>query len=87
MSRFKFKNLGLAVGITLKFNTSVEKGLKLKVRKFWGLSPTLVENTGGKLIKGEGLFAPHPPFHGILNRVNSHCALDMETIKYRLRFD
>ena len=29
-----FNNLGLALGITLKFYTSVAKGLKLKVRKF-----------------------------------------------------
>ena len=33
-SWFKFSNLGLALGITLKFYTSVSKGSKLKVRKF-----------------------------------------------------
>ena len=33
-SWFMFNNLGLALGITLKFYTSVAKGLKLKVRKF-----------------------------------------------------
>ena len=37
-SRFKFNNLGLALGTKLKFYNSVAKGLKLKVRKFWGLS-------------------------------------------------
>ena len=36
-SWFKFNNLGLALGINLKFYTSLPKGLKLKVRKFWGL--------------------------------------------------
>ena len=45
-SRFKFNNLVLALGTNLKFYTSVAKGLKLKVRKFWGLIPTFVEVTG-----------------------------------------
>ena len=45
--------------MNLKFYTSVAKGLKLKVRKFWGLITTLVEVTGEKLV---------PP---ILSRVNS----------------
>ena len=49
-SWFKFNNLGLALGRNLKFCTSVAKGLKLKVRKFWGLNPTFVEVTGEKLI-------------------------------------
>ena len=39
----------------LEFHASVEKGLKLKVRKFWGLLPTFVEVTGEKLVGG--LFA------------------------------
>ena len=39
--------------ISLKFYTSVAKGLKLKVRKFLGLISTFVEVTGGKLV-GEG---------------------------------
>ena len=42
--------------------TSVAKGLKLKVRKFYGLISTFAEVTGEKLI--EGFFAPplpHPP--------------------------
>ena len=34
------------------FCTSVEKGLKLKVRKFWGLIPTFVEVTREKLVEG-----------------------------------
>ena len=63
-SRFKFSNLGLALGMTLKFYTSVSKGSKLKVRKFLELSPTLVEVTGKKLV--EGAFPP------ILNRVNEY---------------
>ena len=47
--------------MSLRFYTSVAKGLKLKVRKFWGLIRTFVEVTGGKLVGS--LFAP------ILNRV------------------
>ena len=45
-----FNNLGLALGTNLKFYTSVAKGLKLKVRKFWGLIPTFVEITEEKLV-------------------------------------
>ena len=47
-SWFKFSNLGLTQGIALKIYTSVAKGLKLQVRKFWGLIPTFVEVTGEK---------------------------------------
>ena len=46
----KFNNLGLALATNLKFYTSVSKGLKLKVRKFWELIPTFVEVTGEKLV-------------------------------------
>ena len=45
-SWFKFNNFGLALGIALKFYTSVEKELKLKFRKFLRLTPTCVEVTG-----------------------------------------
>ena len=55
--------MGLALGTNLKFYTSVAKGLKLKVRKFWGLIPTFVEVAGEKLVGGES-FLPH-----ILNRL------------------
>ena len=34
----------------MKFYTSVAKGLKLKVRKFWGLIPTFVEIREEKLV-------------------------------------
>ena len=51
-SWFKFNNLGLALGTNLKFYTSVAKGLKLKVRKCWGLILTFAEVTGEKLIGG-----------------------------------
>ena len=35
--------------MALKFYTSMGKGLKLKIRKLWGLIPTFVEVTGEKL--------------------------------------
>ena len=44
--------------MTLKFNTSVAKGLKVKLKMFWGLSPTFVEVTGGKLLRGSFLVPP-----------------------------
>ena len=60
-SWFKFNHLGLAVGANLKLYTSVAKGLKLKVRKFWGIIPTFVEVTGEKLVgEGRGAFWPSP---------------------------
>ena len=64
-SWFRFNNLGLAIGTTLKFYTGVAKGLKLKVRNFWGLNATFVEVTGEKLVRGN--FCPP-----ILNRVNTN---------------
>ena len=64
-SLFTFNNLGLALGTNLKFYTSVAKGLKLKVRKFWGLIPTFVEVPGERLVGGP--FCPPPP--PILNSV------------------
>ena len=38
----------------LKLVTSVENGLKLRVRKFCGLIPTFVEVTGEILVEGMG---------------------------------
>ena len=59
-SWFKLNNYGLALGMDLKFYTSVAKGLKLKVRKFWRLIPTFEEVTGEKLV-GRGVGSPPPP--------------------------
>ena len=42
--------LGLALGMASKSYTSVTKGFKLKVRKFWALILTFVEITGEKLV-------------------------------------
>ena len=62
-SWFKFNNLGLALDTNLKFCTSGEKGLKLKVRKFWGPNPMFVEVTGEKLAGGP--FCPPPSWIGL----------------------
>ena len=48
----------------LNFYTSVEKGLKVKVRKILGLIPKFIELTGEKMVKG--------PFCPILNSVKAH---------------
>ena len=69
-SRFKFNNLGLAPGTNLKFYTSVAIGLKLKVRKSWGLIPTFVEVAEEKLVGG-GAFCPP-----ILNWVKVNAGMD-----------
>ena len=61
-SWFKFNNFGKALGANLKFYTSVAKGLKLKVRKFWRPNLTFAEVTGEKLV-GDFLLRP------ILNRL------------------
>ena len=49
-SRFKFNNLGLALGMALKLYGSVAKRLKLKLRKFLGPILTFVEVTGDQLV-------------------------------------
>ena len=59
-SWFKFNNLGLTLGANLKFYTSVAKGLKLKFRKFWGLTITFAEVTVEKLVV-EPFSPPSPP--------------------------
>ena len=59
-SWFKNNNLRLALGMVLKFYTSVEKEWKLKVRKCWRLIPPFPEITGEKLDGGckEGCIMP-----------------------------
>ena len=52
-SWLKFSNLGLALGMALKFYTSVAKGMKFKDKTFWGLIHTIAEVTGEKLLGGE----------------------------------
>ena len=53
-SWFKLSNLGLALRMTSKFHTSVVKGLKLGVGKFWKLIRTFVEVTGEQPVGGRG---------------------------------
>ena len=47
---FMFDNLGLTVGMDLKFYASLAKGFELKGIKVLGLIPTLVEVTREKLV-------------------------------------
>ena len=51
-SWFKFTNLRLVLGKNVKVYISVAEGLKLKVRKFWRLTPTFVDVTEEKLVGG-----------------------------------
>ena len=46
--------------MNLKFYTSVAKGMKLKVKKFYELVPTFVEVTGEELVGGVPFCSPHP---------------------------
>ena len=59
-SWLKFNNLGLTLSTNVKFYISVAKGLKLKVRMFWGLIPTFVEVAREKLVGGPFYLPPHP---------------------------
>ena len=56
LQKKKFNNLGLALGMALKFYTRL---LKLKVRKFCGLIPTFIKITGEELVE-EGSNPPYP---------------------------
>ena len=58
--------MGLALDTNLKSYSSVEKGLNLKVRKFFGLISIFVEVTEEKLVGGAFLGLP------ILNRVSDY---------------
>ena len=60
-SSFKFNDFGLALGMDLRFYTSVAKGLKVKSRKVLGLTPTFVEVTAEKLVGEAILVNPLPP--------------------------
>ena len=62
-SWFKFNNLGLALGTNLKFYISLSKGLKLKVREFWGRIFRFAEVTGD----------PLPPSRIGLKSTAKHC--------------
>ena len=64
---FKFNNLGLEPGMSLKFYTSVTKEIKLNVKKFWGRQSSYVYRSyRDEIGRGEGcgvgaaLFTPHP---------------------------
>ena len=84
-SWFKFNNLGVARGMALTFYLSVAKWLKLKVRKFWRLNPTFVEETAEKLVaEAFCFFAPPPP--RILNRVKNFFSICDQIRRFFLFF-
>ena len=65
--------MGLALGTNLKFYASLSKGLKLKVRKFWGLIPTFIEVTGEELVGEGGYFCPPPSWIGLTKHISYEC--------------
>ena len=54
-SQSKFNNWELALGMASKFDTSVGRGLNLKVRKFWWVILTFVEVAGKTLVGGASI--------------------------------
>ena len=56
----------MIVGMALKFYAIDAKGLKLKLKKFWGLILMFVAVMGGRLVWGGQFLAPL-----ILNRVKT----------------
>ena len=74
--------MGLALGMALKFYTSLAKGLKLKVKRFLGIKFTFVEVAGEKLVGGGGSLSP-PPLYWIGLTV----ALDLTLNEVSLQFD
>ena len=68
----KFNNLGLALGMALKFYTSVTKGLKRKSQKVLGVNSYICRCYKGKTCRGKPFCPPSPsPIpHLILNRIN-----------------
>ena len=65
---FKFNNLRLALGMTFKFYASMVKGLKLKVKRFGGVTSYVCRSYRRET--GRGTFLPPPPPPN-LNRVTS----------------
>ena len=59
--------------MSLKFYTSVEEGLKIKVRKFKGAKSYVCRSYRGKTGRGEDLF-DHPSTHLVLNKVKGKSA-------------
>ena len=79
-SWFKLNNFGLTPCMALKFYTGVAKGLKLKVRKFWGASSYVCRTYMGKTGRG-------PFWSPILNRVNAQESWCTKKIQITMSFD
>ena len=85
LSLFKFNNLRLALGTNLKFYASVAKGLKLKVRKFWGLIPTFAKVTEERLVRSAFLSSP-PSSIGLRQSLMRESLLQTITERRSLKF-
>ena len=85
LSLFKFNNLRLALGTNLKFYASVAKGLKLKVRKFWGLIPTFAKVTEERLVRSAFLSSP-PSSIGLRQSLMRESLLQTITERKSLKF-
>ena len=85
LSLFKFNNLRLALGTNLKFYGSVAKGLKLKVRKFWGLIPTFAKVTEERLVRSAFLSSP-PSSIGLRQSLMRESLLQTITERKSLKF-
>ena len=62
LSWFRFNYLGLVLGMTSKYDSSLAKGLKLSVRKFWRLISVFKKKLLGKIWNWSVLFDPSPSF-------------------------
>ena len=71
-SWFKFNNLGLALGMALKFYTNVTKDLT--VWKFRGLIPTFVEVAWEKLVGGVFLDQKNPSWANFVQKSKTVCS-------------
>ena len=74
----------MALDTNLKFYTIVAKGLKLKVKKFWGLIPTFVEVTGEKLVGMAFLPSPIPILNGVNLKLEQLQKTKQKTLKFIL---
>ena len=57
------------------------KGSNLKVRRFWGLTPTFVEVAEEKLVGGSFAPSPSPPRYPHLNRFNISISEEGQTFE------
>ena len=79
LSWFRFNYLGLVLGMTSKYDSSLAKGLKLRVRKFWRLISTF-KKPAGENVELECSFWPLPL---ILNRIKTRVWFHRQFLTFR----